>query len=165
MAEENQTPETETPEVDYVEVIKQMKQNTVSKEQYDKLKGENAKLLQSILNGEEAPAVEPTKPEAEQIKDLRNSLYSGDGFHGSDIEFWTKTLDLRDKVIAEEGYDPMVPKGRQAAPTAADYEAAERIATIVREKIDEADGDNSRFVSLLSKVTTPTRLDGLSTKK
>lgn len=38
---------------DYIEAIKEMKQNSVSKEAYEKLKKENKQLLDSIINGSE----------------------------------------------------------------------------------------------------------------
>ena len=42
--------------IDYIEAIKEMKQNSVSKEAYEKLKAENKQLLDSIINGTELDA-------------------------------------------------------------------------------------------------------------
>lgn len=157
--EENENKGTEqTPEVDYVAAIQELRDKSVPKEQYAKLKEENAKLLKSLINGEqmEAAAAASTEP---TIKELREALYGGEGFQGSDIDFWKKTLDLRDKVIEEEGYDPMVPQGHQASPTPADYAAAEHVATVVREVIEYANGDNALFISELNKRMTQTAMD------
>ena len=39
--------------IDYIEAIKEMKQNSVSKKAYDKLREENKQLLDSLINGKE----------------------------------------------------------------------------------------------------------------
>lgn len=158
MEEEVKNPETETQDVDYVAAIQELRDRSVPKEQYEKLKGENAKLLKSLINGEQMEAAGATSTEP-TIKELREELYGGEGFQGSDIDFWKKTLDLRDKVIEEEGYDPMVPRGHQASPTPADYAAAEHVATVVREVIEYANGDNALFISELNKRMSTTAMD------
>ena len=42
--------------IDYIEAIKEIKENSVDKETYLKLKEENKKLLNSLVNGETLPA-------------------------------------------------------------------------------------------------------------
>ena len=37
--------------INYIEAIKEMKQNSVSKQAYDKLREENKQLLDSLING------------------------------------------------------------------------------------------------------------------
>lgn len=161
--EENNIQTEQNEDIDYVETIKQLKENTVAKTEYQKLKEENQKLLKSIINGEEISA-EALKPETSK-DDLRKELYGGEGFQGSDIDFWTKTLDLREKIMDTEGYDPFVPKGHQAVVTASDYEVAERVANTVREVLEYANGDNALFVSELNKRTTGTGMDRVMSKK
>ena len=39
--------------IDYIEAIKEMKQNSVTRESYDKLKSENKQLLDALVNGKE----------------------------------------------------------------------------------------------------------------
>lgn len=163
MAENETVENTQEPEIDYIETINQLKANSVNKSEYEKLKAENQKLLKSIINGEEIPA--SSIPQETSKDDLRKELYGGEGFQGSPIEFWKKTLDLREKVIDEDGYDPFVPKGRQAVVTAADYEVADRVASVVRDVIEYANGDDALFVSELNKRTTGTGLDRVGGKR
>lgn len=160
---ENEAVETQEPEIDYIETINQLKANSVNKSDYEKLKAENQKLLKSIINGEEIPASAIAQETSKE--DLRKELYGGEGFHGSDIEFWKKTLELREKVMDEEGYDPFVPKGRQAVVTAADYEVADRVASVVRDVLEYANGDNALFISELNKRTTGTGMDRVAGRK
>ena len=40
---------------DYIDAIKDLKQNSVGKDKYDALKAENKKLLDAIVNGQELP--------------------------------------------------------------------------------------------------------------
>lgn len=163
MEDENKVVETTEPEIDAAQALIDLKKNTVSKSDYEKLKEENQKLLKSIINGEQIETGDIT-PETSK-EDLRKELYGGEGFHGSDIDFWTKTLELREKVMDEDGYDPFVPKGRQAVVTAADYEVAERVANVVRDVLDYANGDNALFISELNKRTTGTGMDRVLGKK
>ena len=55
MTEEEKKVETgkvDDTQVDYIEAIKNLKQNTVDRSKYDELKAENKKLLDSIVNGQ-----------------------------------------------------------------------------------------------------------------
>lgn len=154
MEPEVKTPETETQAGNdqYIEALAEMRKNTVSKDEYNRVQEENKKLLKSLINGE---SIEVTA-EADQgpsIADLRKELY-GDG-HGnlSDIEGWRKTLQLRQKLIEDGQPDPFLPYGKKISPTREDVEAANRVASIVQECIDSADGDNAVFVAQLSRLT------------
>lgn len=148
--------------VDYIEAINNLKKNSVPKDDYEKLKAENKKLLNSIINGDQLPT--DIKSNEPSIADLREELYGGEGFKGSDIEGWQKTLQLRKKIIEEDGYDPFVPQGRQATPTASDYEVADRVASVVSDCIEYAQGDNALFISELNRRTTGTALDRITRK-
>ena len=46
-----ETGKVDDTQVDYIEAIKNLKQNTVDRSKYDELKAENKKLLDSIVNG------------------------------------------------------------------------------------------------------------------
>lgn len=43
--------ETSNDSVDYIAAINEMKQNSVSRQQYEKLKQENKELLDTLING------------------------------------------------------------------------------------------------------------------
>ena len=155
MAEEATT--VEQPEVDYIQAIADLKANTVSKDSYEKLKAENQKLLKSIINGEaiDASEIVNNKPD---IKELRQQLFGGDT-NMTNLEFVSKTLELRNALLEAGEDDPFLPKGHEVALTGADYERAERVAAVFQECVDIADGNSDLFTAELMKRTSGTAMD------
>lgn len=135
----------------YIDAIAELKANSVSKDKYAQLEAENKKLLGSILNGEQLDLIEKEKPKAD-VAQLRKDLYNSDA-QLSNLEYVSKTLELRNALI-EEGYpDPFVPTGSKIAPTQDDYDAADRVADVFQQCIDYADGDSQLFTQELQRRT------------
>lgn len=135
---------TENTEVDYVQAIQELKANSVPKEQYAKLKDENSKLLKSLINGETLDATQlPDKPD---IAQLRKDLYGGES-HFTNLEYISKVLELRDAVIESGGQDPFLPFGSKVMPDNNDIECANRVATVLKDCIEYADGDSGVFTA------------------
>lgn len=141
-----QTPETEN--TDYIQAIQELKANSVPLEQYSKLKEENSKLLKSLINGETIEGVEATP--APDIAELRKSLFGGEELNN--IEYVTKVLALRDATLEAGKPDPFLPWGEKISPTNEDIEAANRVAKVLKECVDYADGDSNLFTSELQRV-------------
>lgn len=134
--------------VDYIEAIKEMKQNTVDKGAYDKLKEDNQKLLKALIDGDKLESeVEDTR----SIDDIRKELFDPDN-QFTNLEYVTQSLELRDKLLAEGKPDPFLPYGSKIVPTNEDVEAANRVAKILKECVDYADGDPSIFTTELQRV-------------
>lgn len=149
MADEN-NPEEEQQQNDYIAALTELRQNTVSKEQYAQLKEENAKLLRSLINGETIEAEDvPSEPD---VAELQKTLFGGDA-QLSNLEYVTKALELRDALMEQGKPDPFLPVGHQIAPTPGDIEAANRVAKVMKECVDAADGDSALFTSLLMRET------------
>ena len=149
MAEEFiETPGT-PQEPDYIEQIEQLRANSIPKEQYEKLKAEHNRAMNALINGGqiEDPDAKPVDKNA-----LRKELYCQEP-NLSNLDYWQKTLQLRKAIMDEGGNDPFLPYGQKIAATAEDKEAAERVATIVQECIDYADGDSRIFTNELDRRT------------
>lgn len=132
--------------VDYISAISEMKKNTVDRSQYDKLKEENKRLLQSLVNGETIQqTVEPV-----DVTKLRADLYGSENDH-SNLDYWTKTLQLRQAIIDQGGVDPFLPYGKNIAPTDEDIATANRVAEVVTECIEYAEGDSQVFTNELQR--------------
>ena len=58
----------------YIDAIRDLKANTVSKDRYNKLMEENKNLLNSLVNGEQLAAANPAQPELPPIQDLVNEM-------------------------------------------------------------------------------------------
>jgi hypothetical protein len=137
--------------IDYVTAINELKNNTVSKEQYNKLKGENKKLLDALVSGNtiEQPV---QKPKAD-INELRKKLFNKDG-QLTNLEFIETSLELRDALMDAGEPDPFLPIGSRVTPTPDEARIAENVAEIYRECIDYADGDSEVFTNELMRRTT-----------
>lgn len=151
------TPTPNDTNTDYIAVIEEMKANTVPKADYEKLQEDRKRLLETLVRGGQAtPQAEAQKPD---IAQLRKELY-GEEDCMSNLEYWSKTLDLRDAIIAEGNPDPFLPYGKKVAATAEDVQKAENVAKIIRECINYAEGDSRVFTNELNRRTVdnvPTR--------
>lgn len=135
---------------DYIAAIKELKENSVSKEAYTKLKEENKKLLNSLVRGEtiEAEKVRPS------VEELRGKLFGKKELNN--LEFAKAAVDLRDALIENGEKDPFLPWGKKVVPDASDFEAADRVASVFKECIDYADGDPEIFTQELQRRTIDT---------
>jgi hypothetical protein len=135
-----------------------MRQNSVSREQYEKLKGERDELLDTLINGGQVTNVmeAPTKT----IQEMRNELFSKEAADKgmTNLEFVTKSLELRDAIIKSGGTDPFLPVGKGIEITRDDYEAAEFTAQQFQECIDIADGNSEVFTNELMRRTVDNSL-------
>lgn len=128
----------------YIDEIAKLKKETVSIEDYKKLEAENKNLLNSIVND-----LNPKKEEDKEVADineLRKRLRKDDP---SNLEYIKNVLELRDAVLSNGGNDPFLPYGKKIVPTNDDIEAANRVATVLKECVDYANGDSLLFTNEL----------------
>lgn len=130
---------------DYIAAIKELKENSVDRSKYDQLKAENKKLLDSIVNG--TPA-EVKVEEKKSVEELRAAYLKEDQ---SNLEYITNTLKLREAIIAEGKPDPFLPIGEQIMPTDEDVKTAEKVAQVLQECVDYAEGDSAVFTNELQR--------------
>lgn len=130
---------------DYIAAIKELKENSVDRSRYEALKAENKKLLDSIVNGTE---VALPKEEKKSVEELRAAYLKEDQ---SNLEYITNTLKLREAIIAEGKPDPFLPIGEQIMPTDADIATANKVAQVLQECVDYAEGDSAVFTNELQR--------------
>ena len=143
---------------DYIEAIQALKQNSVDRSEYDKLRAENKKLIDAVINGapgQEEPAF--TKHSKEQIDDLRNELFNSPR-ELNNLEYVTKAMELREALIENGEPDPFLPVGKQISPTRDDLEGAEKVAQVYRECIEYAEGDSEVFTNEPMRRTRDVKL-------
>lgn len=137
--------------LDYIQALNDMKQNSVSLQQYEKLKAENKELLDTLINGGQVTNVieAPTKT----IQEMRAELFSKEAADKgmTNLEFVEKSLELRDALIQVGEMDPFLPVGKGIELTRDDYEAAEFTAQQFRECIDIAQGNSEVFTNELMR--------------
>lgn len=142
----NNQQSADTQAVDYISAINEIKQNSVSKADYNKLKDEHAQLLKAWIDGDRPPKEEVKASNEDLIKTLTDS-------NATNLDYITAVLQLRDNIIEAGGVDPFVPQGKKTKATSEDYEKAQKVAQIFKECIDYADGDNQLFTSELMRRT------------
>lgn len=130
---------------DYLAAINELKQNSVNREDYNKLKAENKKLLDSIVNG---VPVEVQSPQRKSIEELRAAYLKEDQ---TNLEYISNTLKLREALISEGKPDPFLPIGEQILPTDEDIAAANKVAAVLQECVDYAEGDSAVFTNELQR--------------
>ena len=134
----------------YIEAIKEMKANSVSKQAYDKLREENKQLLDSLINGKEIEL--PKQKEPVDIDKIRSKLFDEDR-PLSNLEYVSNALKLRDELLERGERDPFLPYGQNISPTDEDITKAERVATVMKECLEYADGDSELFTNELMRRT------------
>jgi hypothetical protein len=126
--------------VDYISAINEIKQNSVSKEAYDKLKKENKQLLDSLVSGKEIDV--ETKPV--DVTALRKKLFNPDNSL-SNLDYVSTALQLREALIEQGEPDPFLPVGEKVVISDDDIEKAENVASVLQDMVDIADGNNVVF--------------------
>ena len=146
-AKEVNTTETE---FDPVQAINELKQNSVSKEDYNKVVAEKNKYLKALIDGNQVAEVQNKEPV--DIDGLRRELFSGEK-DLTNLEYAKKALELRNALIERDGVDIFVGRGSKLTPTDEDYEAAQRVADGFQQCIDVAQGDSEIFTRELMRIT------------
>lgn len=138
---------------DYIEQIQRLKDTSVSKDDYNKLKADNKRLIDALANGTSVEGkVEPKTSAVEKINECRKKLF-GKGSNLDNLEYCKTAVELRDALIENGDRDPFLPFGHNVVTTDSDYETTERVSNIMKECIDYADGDSDIFTNELQRRT------------
>ena len=137
---------------DYLAAINELKANSVDRQKYEELKAENKKLLDSIVNGTE---VALPHDEKKSIEELRANYLKEDQ---SNLDFITNALALREALMAEGKPDPFLPLGEQILPTDEDIATANKVASVLQECVDYAEGDSNVFTNELQRRLVDVKL-------
>lgn len=145
---------------DYITAIKELKENSVDRSKYDQLKAENKRLLDSIVNGTDIGQVQAQ--EKKSIDELRAAYLKEDQ---TNLEFAENTLALREALIEKGEPDPFLPIGNKILPTEEDIATANRVAQVLQECVDYAEGDSNVFTNELQRRTVDIPMPVKSNKK
>ena len=151
--ENNENVEIQTPEMNYAEVIKNLKATTVSREEYDRVMNENKTLANALATSpaKSTDDVEVELPTDEYIDGLRKKLFKiNSGI--SNREFIKTTLDLRDALIARGEREPFLPVNKEYIDNPSDMAAVNNLANGLREIVEYSGNDDALFNSELKRV-------------
>lgn len=150
MENENKN-EIETNEKDYLAEIENLKANTVSKEAYDKMKAENAKLIKTIATNQKIE-VESKKPEmtheqkVTRHEELANSILKARG--KQNIENAKNMIEFRKLTQELYGVDPATAKVMSENPaedTQRLHERMDKVFDTLEKCVENADGSDKIF--------------------
>ena len=136
---------------DYIETIKALKENTVERSKYEALRADNKRLLDAVVNGQ--PVENTVKPQVD-IQALRNELFNAE--NQTNLQYVENALKLRTALIESGEQDPFLPYGSKIVPTDEDIATANRVATVLQECVDYADGDSAIFTNEVQRRTVDT---------
>lgn len=161
MQDEKNVIETEQNVDDFIDQVKELKENTVSKEEYQKVVEEKKKLMSALINGDvsdiDIPNSDTTNEELiERIKSNRNKLTSGEELNN--LEFCKTAVQLRKDVIEAYGpeQDPFLPHGHDYVFDEKDAERAQAVSDTFEHCIEYAEGDSEVFTNELMRLTKDT---------
>ena len=140
--------------IDYIEAIKEMKQNSVDRSTYDKLKSENQRLLDALVQGKEIEITNNKEPV--DINKLRKELFDNRDKNISNLDYVSNALKLRDALLEKGERDPFVPYGDKVTLTAEHFDKANMVAEVLKECVEFADGDSGIFTAELQRRTKET---------
>ena len=150
-----QNDEMRTEEVvdntDYIAAIKELKENSVDRQKYDALKADNKRLVEALVNGQ---TIETNSKPPVDIQALRNELFKNE--NQTNLQYVENALKLRNALIESGEPDPFIPQGSKVIATSEDISAAQRVADVLQECIDYAEGDSQVFTNELQRRTVDT---------
>lgn len=139
-----QQPEIQTAE-EYAAAIKNLKESTVSKDEYEKLKADKAVLVKALAGEGPVPS-EIAQQQAQQadVKELRKRFLNAGEENLTNAEYIKTALQLRQAIIDEGGLDPFLPSGAKANPTPTDIAGANKAAEAFQEWLDAATDESGK---------------------
>lgn len=150
---QTQTPEQVVPvdnTTDYIEAMKNLKANSVSRKDYEALQADNKRLLDALSDTTTNVNSQPEVINKRSLEEIRSDLF---GKEHNNLEYWETALELRDRVLEEQHKDIFLPVGHNYQATDEDITTASKVADVVRQCIDFAEGDSELFTNELQRRT------------
>lgn len=150
--------QTLTPEdQNLMEEFQHLKENSVPKEEYDRVVNRNKALTQNWARGQ---SESQTPKDTDTVESLRKDLFAEDRAELSNLETAQKMLKLRSILIEEGKPDPFVSTDKGTID-ALDIDTANRVAAGLQKMVEESKGDNEIFNAKLGRQVD----GGLSSKR
>ena len=132
--------------------LNELRKNTVSKEEYDKIKEENAALFNAVLNGE---TIETKQEKKRTVDEIRKDLFNKNTTK-TNLDYVKKSLELRNAILERDKVDIFVNTDRfnQLSPSAIEEEkkGAEAVANVLQHCVDSAKDNPTMFNMAIADV-------------
>lgn len=133
---------------DYIETINQLKQNSVSKDEYMKLKNENKQLLNAIASNQTVEV--PAEPEVD-IDEVRRNVFQKH-VDLSNREFVDNMMKLYDYELEHSGKNIFMPTDPNYIPTQDDITQVENMVNGFKNALEEANGSDLIFNQYMERI-------------
>lgn len=133
---------------EYARAIKDLKANSVSREEYDRLRAEHSTLTKALAEGKSVDPVDEPKNEKtieEIVKDVLGNKQM------NNLDYVKQALSYREQMLEKGKADPFCPNSRVRPNTRDDIDKAEKVARILKECVDAANGSSELFNSELQR--------------
>ena len=150
---ENETnvEQVNTPETNYLDVINELRKNTVSKADYERVMSDNRMLAEQLAYSTPSATAQEEEhiPTTEEVQNLRSHLFNTSGI--SNLDYIRTALDLRDAVMKQGERDPFLPTNNGYIDNDVDKARVEAMAKGLRQMVDYCGNDKKLFDSELKR--------------
>lgn len=136
-------------DLDLLKELQEVKNNSVSKEDYEKLQAKYKQVVKDVINGV------GTKEEADDtvnLEEIRKNLFTDKVEELSNRDFWKNVLNLRHERLEKEGVDIFLPKGSKTRYTREDYESAQKVDEIISQMLEDSEENPQLFNVLFNEA-------------
>ena len=158
---ENKQQQEQESQIDLAKAYQELKKNSYSKEEFNKLAQENNELKKLIIDDR--------KPEQQQEQKLSlDELYNNwQKPNQTNLDYCKNMVAYREAVIASGGKDPALPTSASAKITEADAQRVNEIFDIIKNCIEDSDNNSQVFTALLNSKTVddPSILKAIAKKR
>ena len=135
-------------DLDLLEEIKNLKNNSVSKEEYNKVIEKNKSLMKQIING---VGTRQETDEPIDLQEVRKDIFERND-KLSNREFWKQVLTLRKERLEKEGVDVFCPRGNKTRYTREDIETANHLAETIQHIIEDSEENPALFTAIMNNA-------------
>ena len=135
-------------DLNLLDEMKKLKENSVSKEEYEKERAKNKELMKRLVEG---GGQEDKTDETIDLDKIREDLFKNNAEGLSKREFWKRVLTLRHERLKNEGVDIFLPKGRKTRYTRLDIESADKVDETISQMIEDSEDNPALFDVLFNE--------------
>ena len=136
-------------DLNLLDEMKKLKENTVSKEEYEKERAKNKELMRRLVEG---GGQDVKTDDTVDLNKIREDLFTNNAEGLSKREFWQRVLTLRHERLKNEGVDIFLPKGRKTRYTRLDIESANRLDETITQMIEDSEDNPALFDVLFNEA-------------
>lgn len=134
---------------EYIETINKLKANSVSKDEYLKLRNENKQLLDALASNQ---VVEVTAEPKRDITEVRKELFTNHS-NISNRQICQDMMDLYDYELENRGVNIFMPTDPQYIPTQDDITQVDNMVRGMKAALETANGNDLIFNQEIERLT------------